>query len=324
MAIIIDSSHLLARCVHGGRKEILERPEYAAHMLFNSILMNSRKFGASKENPVIMALDTKPYWRSKYYVENKDQFVEYRTNPKYQAYKGQREKDDTLPWEKIYEVANACYAAIEQYSDFHVVGVIGAEADDIIAVGANHFSEKGQPVTVVSSDKDFQQLHRPGRGVQVWDPIKKTFRPDIDPEYYKKLHAISGDPGDNILPIKRGAGPNTKTAERYARDLDTYLATDAELRDRYKFNRTLTDFDYIPVEVSSRIVEAIENHTYSFSAMDLMKVFIKYRLNAIGERVQEFRLPEKTQVKTSTSAKVYKEAAKQQQVLNNTLEDFFG
>ena len=324
MAIILDSSHLISRLAFACKKDIIERPEYLSHIFFNSLLMNARKFGAAKDNPVILALDSKPYWRHKYYTENKDQFLEYKTNPKFQKYKGQREKDESLPWDKVWEVANACFESVERHSDFHVVGVTGAEADDVIAIGTRYYREKGQPVTVVSSDKDFQQIHEPARGVQVWDPIKKAFRPDIDPRFYKNLHAISGDPGDNILPIRKGAGPNTKTAERIARDLDTYLATDAELRARFEFNRVLTDFDYIPEEVSGRIITALENHVHTFAPMELMKTFIKYRLNAIGERVQEFKLPEHMPVKQSTAAKTFKEADKIKQIHDNTLEAFFG
>lgn len=323
LAIIIDTSHLSSRIVHANKNEICRNPEYLSHVLFTSILMNARKFGASKENPIVLALDKKPYWRTKYYMENKDQFLEYRTNPKLANYKGNRVKDETIPWDKIYEVLDACLEAIAVHSDFHVVGTVGAEADDIIYIGSEYYSELGQEVDVVSSDKDFQQIHQPQRNIRVWDPIKKAFRPVIDIEHVRKLHAISGDGGDNIIPIKRGAGTGSKTAERIANDLDTYLRTDAELRERYEFNRTLTDLSRVPDYIRDAVISEMNKHEHSYNAMQLLKVFSKYRLNNIATRVNEFRLSDKSQKKPEVT-KVYKTAEKIKDFHDNTLENFFG
>jgi hypothetical protein len=74
---------------------------------------------------MVMALDSKPYWRTKYYADNRLKFVEYK-NPKFEKYKGNREKDDTIPWDAIYQVYTSVMTSLRDFSDFFVVGVDAA------------------------------------------------------------------------------------------------------------------------------------------------------------------------------------------------------
>lgn len=317
--IVIDTSHLANRLVHASSDTIKREPEYLSHLLFTSVLMNAKKFAASKTNPIVMALDKKPYWRHDYFRENIGRFVDLGANPKAAEYKGGRTKDSDIPWDKIYEVLDDCLETITNHSDFHVVGVRGAEADDVIAVACRYAVSIGQEVDVVSSDKDFQQLHRPDIGVRVWDPMKKAYRPVLDVELVKRLHAISGDGGDNVPPIKRGAGEGSKTAQRIAEDLDSHLKPDPVLRERYEFNRKLTDLDLVPPELEAKIISELKKHDHAYNATALLKVFSKYRLNAIGGRVDEFKLRDSVAKKPS-----YTEASKKiDTVHENTLENFF-
>ncbi|MDH5298240.1 MAG: DNA polymerase I, partial [Desulfobulbaceae bacterium] len=93
----------------------------------------------------------------------------------------------------------------------------GVEADDLIAAAVNRLTGTGQPVVVVSGDKDLLQLV--SDSVSLWDPMNdRWFDPaavqkkyNVTPEQLNELFALVGDTADNI-PGVPGVGP--KTAEK--------------------------------------------------------------------------------------------------------------
>ncbi len=95
-----------------------------------------------------------------------------------------------------------------------VVEVDGFEADDLIATYARQAQARGEPVVVVSSDKDLMQLV--GDGVELWDPMKnKPIGPaevverfGVGPELVRDCLALAGDSSDNV-PGVPGIGVKT-------------------------------------------------------------------------------------------------------------------
>lgn len=93
-----------------------------------------------------------------------------------------------------------------------VVDVEGFEADDLIAAYAKRAKEAGEPVVIVSSDKDLMQLVGPG--VEMWDPMKQKVigreavieRFGVGPELVCDALALIGDTSDNV-PGVPGVGP---------------------------------------------------------------------------------------------------------------------
>ena len=112
----------------------------------------------------------------------------------------------------------------------------GYEADDLIATYAKLAESAGQPVIVVSSDKDLMQLVRPG--VSLLDPIKN--RPIGEAEVFEKfgvhpskvidVQSLAGDAVDNV-PGVPGIGVKTaaQLIDEYG-DLDTLLARAHEIK----------------------------------------------------------------------------------------------
>jgi 5'-3' exonuclease len=246
------------------------------------------KFGASKANPIIAAVDSKPYWRSQYYEDNKDTFPEYKD----QKYKGNRVKDEKFDWQAIYKASSRCLYALNHWSDVKVVCTPTAEADDIIAVASDFYPRKGQRVVNVTSDKDLRQTQRVGV-VDIYDPIKKIFIPEMNVERYIRLHIMQGDKGDNILAIRPRLGP--KTAEKLYDELDTLLATNPSMRERYQFNEALIDFKHIPVTLRENIVTLLEQEHNLFDGMKLMNAFQKLHLNQLMDKIGRFKLPDTAQ-----------------------------
>ena len=313
MSILIDSTHLFFRNFWMNKNDIVVyAPDenqksvptgeintgYMAHVIYASILVLINKFKASKDNQVYLALDSKPSWRHDYYVEHSKQFPEYNEK----TYKGDRNKHDELPFDEIWKSYNIVMENLAQCSDFHVIKVDKAEADDIIAVLA--INSINEDVYVCSSDKDFHQLQR--ENVHIYDPIKKIIIPKIDIERRKQLHfLVAGD--DNIKAVKPRCG--IKTAEKMLQEgLDDILKSDPEIRARYEFNRTLIDFDYIPEYLVKNIKETVYNtKDLCYNGSKLMAFFAKYKMKMMLSRINQFKLkneqdkfvvPSKSQVST--------------------------
>ncbi|MFL5337037.1 MAG: DNA polymerase I [Geminicoccaceae bacterium] len=93
-----------------------------------------------------------------------------------------------------------------------VIDVEGYEADDLIAAYARQAAAAGEPVTVVSSDKDLMQLV--SDQVAMWDPMKQKAigraevieRFGVGPELVCDALALIGDTSDNV-PGVPGIGP---------------------------------------------------------------------------------------------------------------------
>ena len=317
-------SHLFFRNFWMMKKDIIEyRPNedgiseptgninegYLIHLIYNSVLSLTNKFKASKTNEVILALDSKPSWRNDYYIQNTKDFPEYKN----QKYKGDRKKHEEYNWEKIWEAFNAGMDALNELSDFKVLKVDLAEADDIVAILARKAPET-EDVFICSSDKDFHQLQR--KNIHIYDPIKRIIIPPIDIERHQQLHFIlAGD--DNLKQIKKGVG--AKTAEKIlAEGLDLYLQTNPDMKARYDFNQRMIDFDFIPKEVANSIEVSYNNYSgKEFNNGKLLTFFIKHKMKLMLGKIQQFKLLDKSEKFSVVNPKNRIEIAE------NSIESFF-
>ena len=127
----------------------------------------------------------------------------------YQEYKAHRPAppDDLIPQFSL--IRQACEAFGVPSTE-----LAGYEADDLIAAYAKIGTEKGDPVEIISADKDLMQLLRPG--ITMWDPMKaKEINQQtvfekfgVTPDKVIDVQALCGDSSDNI-PGVPGIGPKT-------------------------------------------------------------------------------------------------------------------
>jgi DNA polymerase I len=106
-----------------------------------------------------------------------------------------------------------------------IVEVEGHEADDAIATLACRAAEQGLEAVIVTADRDFFQLVRPGIGVMfnrrgisdivTYDVKAVTDRFGLPPEKYLDYVALKGDTSDNIPGIP---GVGEKTASKLVQD----------------------------------------------------------------------------------------------------------
>lgn len=141
-------------------------------------------------------------------------------HPEYKAHRTEMPQAlrDQFPWiKKITESLGI--PLIEKY---------GTEADDLLASAAIKLNNEGNPVFIVSSDKDFGQLLRPGivqllppptanpkLGWRIFDEAALCEKLLIKPNQVVDYLSLIGDASDNIRGIS-GVGP--KIAARWIQE----------------------------------------------------------------------------------------------------------
>ncbi|HUR95216.1 MAG TPA: DNA polymerase I [Gemmatimonadales bacterium] len=160
---------------------------------------------------------------------------------RYPEYKSTREKlDDSLQADFDRAVERVC-ALLEGFR-IPLVAIRGYEADDVIGTLAEAGAARGLRSVIVSGDKDFYQLIRPGitllnpgRGGpaavdEVWvDEANAAERLGVPPHQVVDFLALVGDTSDNVPGVK-GIGEKgaQKLLAEYG-DLDTILARASEV-----------------------------------------------------------------------------------------------
>src|ERR671925_790486 len=125
-----------------------------------------------------------------------------------------------------------------------IVGIEGHEADDAIATLACRAADRGIDVTIVTADRDFFQLVRPGITVMFnrkgisdivrYDELAVTERFGLPPEKYLDYVALKGDASDNIPGVP---GVGEKTASKLVQDfgsIEELLEHTSELKPRVR------------------------------------------------------------------------------------------
>jgi DNA polymerase-1 len=155
---------------------------------------------------------------------------------RYPDYKATREKlTDELQSDFDTGMERICQL-LEAYR-IPILSLRGYEADDVIGTLARQAADQGTNVVIVSGDKDFQQLVRPGvwllnpgRGgpasvEEQWVSVENGGeRLGVEPRHVTDYLALVGDSSDNVPGVK---GIGDKTARDLVRefgDLDAILA----------------------------------------------------------------------------------------------------
>lgn len=187
--LLVDYSNLAARAffshnLHNSKGE-------HSGMVFGALKMLKSKITRYGIDSVIVALDSKPYWRT-------------LVLPTYKAGRRKNFGLDSADGEDF----NRQFGDIKKILsslDMKVVSSPGMEADDIIALSCA-FRKDEDEYFIYSSDHDFSQLV--GQKITVLrgsekDPIVDVSNVNehtrgVGPERYPELLALTGDPTDNI------------------------------------------------------------------------------------------------------------------------------
>ena len=283
MAILIDLNQVLISNLMmqiGPNKTNLDE-NLIRHMVLNSLRSYTRQF-KTKYGDIIIACDSKKYWR-------RDIFPFYKAHRKVD-----REKSG-MDWHLIFQTLNKIRDELKENFPYKVIDVEGAEADDVIGILAARMSAH-EEILILSSDKDFMQLQKYPNVVQ-YSPILKRFIKSDNPNEYIKEHIIRGDRGDGIpnflspdntfVAGERQKVINKKKLTEWINgDPTKFCITDNMLRN-YKRNQMLVDLDYIPDDISKKIVEAYDRPKTG-NRQKMLNYFIENRLKNLIECLDEF------------------------------------
>lgn len=250
------------------------------HMVLNSLRSYVKKY-RNEYGEVIIACDSKRYWRKEVF-------------PFYKASRKKTRDKSNLDWKTIFESLAAIRAELKEHFPYKVIEVDGAEADDIIATLTLSTNE---PVMIISSDKDFKQLHV-RENVKQFSPILDKYIRAEDPVRYLKEHIITGDRGDGIPNIlspdncfvagtRQRPIAKKKLEEWASNDEPQHLFNEEALRG-YTRNQALVDLTMVPVEIKEAILNEEKSIEPKRNKSQLMKYFIAKRLSNMMQVLHEF------------------------------------
>ena len=249
------------------------------HMILNSIrnyVMQFKSDYVESDADVILAWDSKHYWRRDYY-------------PQYKASRRKGRQESDLDWNEIFGVTNKIRDEIKENLPYKSVEVYGAEADDIIAIVSNSYDK----VMIVSSDKDFIQLHT--GNVKQWSPVTKQEVNGHDPDTYIKEHVLRGDSGDGVPNVLSpdhtftdGLRQKPLGKKRIEKMINENMSDwNDEVKRNYQRNYKLINLKNIPKDIESNIIDEVDKSSCG-DRSKLLNYFTVNKLKTLTENIGDF------------------------------------
>ena len=278
--ILLDFSQtMIASFMSIGRGRVVVEEDLLRHTVLNTIRQYRRQFKEYDTNGFVICCDSVHNWR-------KESFPEYKANRK------KKKEDDTTDWKSLYAFLDEMIEDLRENFPYKVIQVDRAEADDIIAVLNEHVATN--PTLIISSDKDFIQLHK-YEGLVQWSPLTKQFiTGDPVESLYEKL--IRGDAGDGVPNIlssddvlitegKRQTPVTKKKLEAWRGKKPEEFCTEDMLRNYYR-NRTMVDLSQTPETIRINIINQFKEQVPKQNG--LMSYFVEKRLKNLMEHIEDF------------------------------------
>lgn len=260
-----------------GSSKVVVEESLVRHMVLNTIRANVRKFREYGE--VIIACDSKHYWRRDYF-------------PFYKANRKKNREASGHDWTAIFDCMSKIREELKQHSPYKVIDVYGAEADDVIGVLATKYGMT-EKVMILSSDKDFVQL-QVNPNVKQYSPTLKKFITAQDPSAQLNELIIRGDSGDgipNVLSadncLVEGVRQKPITAKAMEMILEKARGSMGDLARNWDRNRQLIDLQFIPENISKNILDTY-TETKPANKQKFMNYMIANRLKNLLEVIDEF------------------------------------
>ena len=224
--------------------------------------------------------------------------------PYYKAKRRKNRDSSDQDWNEIFRILHLVRDEIKENLPYKVVHMEGVEADDIIASLVLQSQEfgMGEPMMIVSSDKDFIQLQK-FNNVKQFSPIQKKMVKDDNPRTYLFNHIMKGDSGDGIPNVLSDddtfVSDKTQSPLRKTR-IAEWLENSDNLRSvmeetiyrNYQRNKKLIDLTEVPESIQEAIINNYNDQKVAMK-MRVLNYLIKKRCNQLIEVVEEFYNNEK-------------------------------
>jgi hypothetical protein len=253
------------------------------HMVLNSLRSYRVKFG-SEFGELVIACDNTNYWRRQVF-------------PYYKANRKKNQEASELDWKAIFECLNNIRQELKDYFPYRVIDIESAEADDIIGTLVKEFGVElvgGEPILIMSGDKDFIQLHTYSN-VKQYDPTRKKWVSHNDPQRFLKEHILKGDSGDgvpNVLSSDNCFVVGDRQRPLTSKKIDQYISMDPSKMEtviarNYFRNAQLIDLNNTPTEIRVKVMESYHAQKGK-DRSKLMNYFIANKLRNLTESIGEF------------------------------------
>ena len=279
--IIVDYSGVAIANLFAMRISVSEG--LVRHCILNSLRLYNAKY-RREYGQMVLACDGGGTWR-------REMFPQYKASRK-----AARESSD-IDWKEFFRILGVVRDEIRENLPFKVVHLQGVEADDVIATLTDSTQEFGkhEPVMIISSDKDFVQLHR-YKNVRQYSPMAKEFVKEKDPVRYLQEHVLRGDTGDgvpNVLSPDDVFVSGGRQTPLRAKLMDEWISNWDSLQTKmtteqyrnFQRNQALIDLTKIPSAKKTEIINTFESVK---PASNTLNYLVEKRCSQLIECAEEF------------------------------------
>jgi 5'-3' exonuclease len=253
------------------------------HMFLNSIRSNRKKF-SEEYGEIVICADGKNSWRRSVF-------------PYYKANRRKSREESELDWNELFRIINLVRQEMFDYFPYKVIHLETCEADDIIGTLCHTYGTElytgGEKILVLSGDKDYIQLQKYAN-INQYDPVRKRWIQNSDPDKYLVEHILKGDVGDgipNVLSpdnaIVIGERQKAMTAKRIAELTKGVEFMDENTKSRYYRNKTMIDLGEIPANLKTQILE-LYSEEKEIGRQKLFNFFLEKKLKNLITDIQDF------------------------------------
>jgi 5'-3' exonuclease len=286
MAILIDFNQVMLAALFvsiGNHHNIDVDENMIRHMFLNSLRSNRKKFH-EEFGEIIICADGQKSWRRELY-------------PYYKAGRRKAREESELDWGELFRIINTVRSELNEYFPYKVIHIDHCEADDIIGtiiheVGTELNTGREQ-FLVLSGDKDYIQLQKYAN-VKQYDPVRKKWVQNSDPDKYLMEHILKGDSGDgvpNVLSadntIAIGERQKAMTAKRMQALLQGPENMDELTLTRYHRNRMMIDLKNVPEKYKEMIINEYEKEK-EVGRSALFNFFVSKKLKNLLTDIGDF------------------------------------
>jgi hypothetical protein len=265
----------------GNHTNIKIEEDLLRHMVLNSLRSYNAKF-RSTYGEMIIACDDRGSWRRQVF-------------PYYKANRKKDREQSEIDWTAVFESLNKIREELKTYFPYRVIQIETAEADDVIGTLCQEYGNTSEKILIISGDKDFRQLHG-FMNVRQYDPVRKKWVEENNPDRYLKEHIMKGDRGDgvpNFLSRDDCFVLNSRQKPLTSKKLDLWINLEPEvfcdenMLRGWKRNQQLVDLNFIPADIRQAVVESY-NTQVGKGREKLFTYFIEHKLKNLLPDIDQF------------------------------------
>ena len=255
--------------------------DFIRHMVLNSLRMYRTEYN-EKYGELVICCDSPHSWRREHF-------------PQYKAGRKTGREESPLNWTQIFGCFETIKEELKTVFPYKFVQVDGAEADDIIGY-LSRTESRNEKIMIISSDKDFIQLHQYDNVYQ-WSPVTKKLVNGIEPHGYLFEHILRGDKSDgipNVLSADNSIVDGVRQKPITKKYVENFVLHNAEISGRseteirnFHRNQKLIDLNETPTNLCEKIWEEYQKEPQG-KRRDLLNFFVEKRLNNLIETIGDF------------------------------------